>query len=78
MHFRAQSAEKVKLELENLSIKDVEVPKNMTHLLQHLDLTTNRVVKKMKQREFSDYFTNCITEVSPAGSKQGVTAIKVD
>ena len=31
--FKAQSTEKVKLE-EHLNIKDVEVPKNMTHLLQ--------------------------------------------
>ena len=61
--FKAQSIEKVKLELEHLNIKDVEVPKNMTHLLQPLDLTTNGVVKKMEQREFRDYFTNCIIEV---------------
>ena len=43
--FKTQSTEKVKLELEDLNIKDVEVPKNMTHLLQPLDLTTNGVVK---------------------------------
>ena len=54
----AQSTEKVKLELEHLKIKDQQ---SMTQLLQTLDLTTNRVVKNMKQREFSNYFTNCIT-----------------
>ena len=42
--FKAQSTEKVKLELEHLNIKDVEVPKNTTHLFQPLDLTTNGVV----------------------------------
>ena len=35
--FKAQSREKVKMELEHLNIKDVEVPKNMIHLLQLLD-----------------------------------------
>ena len=36
--FKAQSTQKIKLELEHLNIKVVEVPKNMTHLLQPLDL----------------------------------------
>ena len=61
-----------------MNIKDIEVPKNMTHLLQPLDLTTNGVVKKMEQREFSDYFTNCITEALQADTKRDVTTIKVD
>ena len=61
-----------------MNIKDIEVPKNMTHLLQPLDLTTNGVVKKMEQREFSDYFTNCITETLQADTKRDVTTIKVD
>ena len=76
--FRAQSTEKVKLELENLNIKDVEVPKNITYLLQPLDLTTNEVVKKMEQRPFNDYFTNCITEALLADPKRNATTIKVD
>ena len=76
--FKDQSTEKVKLELEHLNIKDVKVPKNMTHLLQPLDLTTNGVVKKMEQREFSDYFTNCITEAFLADPKRDITTIKVD
>ena len=50
----------------------------MTHLLQTLDLTTNRVVKKMEQCEFSDYFTNCITKALLADPKHDVTTIKVD
>ena len=76
--FKAQSTEKIKLDLEHLNIKDVEVPKNMTHLLQPLDLTTNGVVKKMEQREFSDYFTNCIYEILLADPKRDVTTLKVD
>jgi hypothetical protein len=76
--FKAQSTEAVKLELENLNIKDVQVPKNMTHLLQPLDLTTNGVVKKMEQREFSNYFTTCITEAMLADPNRDVASIKVD
>ena len=61
-----------------MNIKDVEVPKNITYLLQPLDLTTNEVVKKMEQRPFNDYFTNCITEALLADPKRNVTTIKVD
>ena len=75
---KAKSTEKVKLELEHLNIKDVEEPKNITHLLQPLELSRNGVVKKMEQREFSDYFTNCITEALLADPNRDVTIIKVD
>ena len=76
--FQTQSTEKVKLELEDLNIKAVEAPKNMTHLSQSFDLATNRVVKKMEQREFSDYFADCITEALMAHPKRDFTTIKVD
>ncbi|PFX26609.1 hypothetical protein AWC38_SpisGene8728 [Stylophora pistillata] len=56
--FKAQSTEKVSSELERLNINVVALPKNMTHLLQPLDLTTNASVKKMEKRGFSDYFTS--------------------
>ena len=75
---KAKLTEKVKLELEHLNIKDVKEPKNITHLLQPLELSTNGVVKEMEQREFSDYFTNCITEALLADPKRDVTTIKVD
>ena len=61
-----------------MNFKDVEVPKNITYLFQPLDLTTNRVVKKIEQREFSNYFTNCITEALLTDPKQDVTTIKLD
>ena len=76
--FKAHSTEKVELELEHLNMKDVAVPKNMTHLLQTLDLTTNGVVKKMDQRECSDYFTRCITGALLANPKRDVATMKVD
>ena len=61
-----------------MNIKDVKVPKNMKHLLHPLDLTTSGVVKKMAQREFSVYFTNCITEALLADPKRDVITIKVN
>ena len=61
-----------------MNIKEVEIPKNMIHLLQPLDLTTNGVVKKMKQRKFNDYFTNSITKALLTIPKRDVTTIKVD
>ena len=76
--FKAQSTEKFKLELEHLNIMDVEVPKNMTHFFRPLDLTINGIVKKMERREFSDSFTNCITEALLADPKRNVTTIKLD
>ena len=75
--FKAQSTETVKLVLENLNIKDVQVPKNITRLLQPIDLTTNGLVKKMGQREFSNYFTTCITDTMLKDPKRDVTTIKV-
>ena len=39
--FKAQTTEKFKLEPEHLRIKDVKVPKSMTHLFQPLDLQTD-------------------------------------
>ena len=75
--FIAQSTKKVKLDLEHLNIKDIEVPRNMAQLLQPLNLT-NGIVKKMEQRKFGDYFPNCITEALLADPKWDVTSTKVD
>ena len=61
-----------------MNIKDDEVPKNMIRLPQTLDLTANGVIKKIEQCEFSDYFTNCITEALLPDPKRDVTTIKVD
>ena len=54
------------------------VPKNMTHLLQPLDLSTNGAVKKMEKRAFSEYFTSCITEEMLRDPGKDVTTIEVD
>ena len=65
-------------ELEKLSIKVVTVPKNMTHLLQPLDLTTNAPVKKMKKNGFSYNFTSTITETLDKDPYRDVATIEVD
>ena len=54
------------------------VPKNMTHLLQPLDLTTNGSVNKMEKKCFSKYFTNAITKEILCDPKREVTTIEVD
>ena len=54
------------------------VPKNMTHLLQPLNLTTNASVKKMEKKCLSEYFTNAITKEMLRAPKRDVTKIEVD
>lgn len=45
--FKAQAADLVNAKLDELDIERVMLPKNMTHLLQHLDLAPNGTMKKM-------------------------------
>ena len=54
------------------------VPKNMTHLLQPLDLTANASVRKMEKKCFSEYFKNAITKEMLRDPKRDVTTIEVD
>ena len=54
------------------------VPKNMTHLLEPLDLTTNASVKKMEKKCFSEYFTNAITKEMLRDPKRDKTTIEID
>ena len=72
------STDKVLSELERQNINVVAVPKNMNHLLQPLDLTTNASVKKMEKRGFSDYFTSTITETLEKDPQRDVTTVEVD
>ena len=60
--FKAQSTPEVMDTLSSYVKEAVMVPKNMTHLLQPLDLTTNASFKKYEKRVFSEYFTSCIME----------------
>ena len=76
--FRAQSTDKVIHELEKLNVKVVTVPKNMTHLLQPLELATNTSVKKIEKCGFNEYFTSTITETLEKDPHRDVATIKVD
>ena len=76
--FKAQSTDKVLSELKRLNINVFALPKNMTHLLQPLDLTTNSSVKKIEKRGFSDYFTSTITETLEKDPHRDVTTIEVE
>ena len=54
------------------------VPKNMTHLLQPLDVTTNGTIKKIEKKEFSNYITSIITNEMLIDSSCDVATIKID
>ena len=51
--FKAQYTTKVEDTLAGYGIETVMVPKNMTHLLQPLDLTANGSLKKFEKKTFS-------------------------
>ena len=76
--FKDQSTPKVMDILSSYGVESVMVPRNMTHLLQPLDLTTNASFKKNKNRAFSEYFTFCIMEALKIDPDRDVTSIEVD
>ena len=69
----------MKEKLQILDIAEAKVPKNMTHLLQPLDLTANGTAQKIEKREFSSYFTKRIMQAMlKDGRTIDVTTIDVD
>ena len=76
--FKRQNTEKVMERLEELNIVTVLVPKNLTHLLQPLDITTNGKIKKLERAAFSDYLTSVIMEHLLENPGADVTKIEVD
>ena len=76
--FRGQQSQPITDALEDYSLVTVMVPKNLTHLLQPLDLTTNGSFKKMERAAFRDYFTNTIMKELESDPEKDVTTIKVD
>ena len=76
--FKAQSTANVSDVLSKHGIESVMVPKNMTHLLQPLDLTKNASLKKIEKRTFSKYFSSSIMEALKQNPTRDVTTIKVD
>ena len=76
--FKGQQSQVITDALDNYNLVTVMVPKNLTHLLQPLDLTTNGSFKKMEKAAFRDYFTNMITRELKIDPEKDVTTIKVD
>ena len=54
------------------------VPKDMTNLLQPLDLTTNASLKKTDKIAFSKYFSSSIIEALKKDPIRDVATIKVE
>ena len=75
--FKAQSTQKLKDALATHNIELVMVPKNMTHLLQPLDLTTNASFKKFEKRAFTKYFTSCIMKALEIDPDRDVPSVEV-
>ena len=76
--FKGQQSQVITAALNNYNLVTVMVPKNLTHLLQPLDLTTNSSFKKMEKVAFRDYFTNTITRELEIDPEKDVTTIKVN
>ena len=58
--FKGQLTDGVKKKLQSLSIEMVQVPANMTHFFQPLDLTVNRVAKQHTRTSFVKYYSDCV------------------
>ena len=52
--------------------------KNMTHLFQPLDLTTNSSLKKIEKRAFSKYLSSSIYGSTETDPTRDVTIIQID
>ena len=76
--FTGQNTDAVMNRLSELNILIVNVPKNLTHLLQPLDLTTNATFKKIERKESSNYFTSAILKELIKDPNLDVTTISVD
>ena len=64
--------------LAELGVVVVVVNKNMTHLLQPLDVTTNGTIKKIEKKEFSNYIASIITQQMLIDSSRDITTLKID
>ena len=76
--FTGQNTDAVNNRLFELNIFTVNVPKNLTHLLQLLDLTTNAAFKNIERKEFSNHFTLTILKELIKDPNLDVMTISVD
>ena len=65
--FKAQATALDNAKLDELSIERDMVPKNMTHLLQPVDLATDNAMKQMENRAFSEYFRDLGKDITTIG-----------
>ena len=76
--FKAQGTDRTCKTLEELNAISVITPKNLTHLLQPLDLSTNRSFKNFEMKAFSNYFTETKTAAMLQEPDRDITSIEVD
>ncbi|KAI6659576.1 hypothetical protein LOD99_14499 [Oopsacas minuta] len=76
--FKAQGTDGTCKTLEELNAITVMTPKNLTHLLQSLDLSRNRSFKHFEKKAFSNYFTETITAAMLQEPDRDITTIDVD
>ena len=74
--FKGQMTPTIKSELESLNMELVDVPANMTHFFQPLDLTVNGLVKKFMRKQFITYYSSEIKRQIDGG--KAIDDIDVD
>ena len=74
--FKGQITDAVKEKLHLLSIEMVQVPANMTHFFQPLDLTVNQAAKQHMSKSFVTYYSDCVSKQLEAG--KNLEDIEVD
>ena len=65
--FKGQYTDKVNHLFENLNIKVVYVPANMTHFFQPLDLTVNGSAKNFMKKKFVTWYAKEVKKQMEAG-----------
>ena len=62
-HFKGQLTERVTSALEENNVHSVLIPAAYTRLLQPMDISVNKVVKSFLRRNFSEWYTDKLTEL---------------
>ena len=76
--FKGKETPRVQERLAELGVVATIAPKDMTHLLQPLDVTTNGNVKKIEKKELSNYIISIITKEMLIDSSRDVMTIRID
>jgi len=61
-HFKGQMTDRVTKELEENNIHSVLIPANCTGYLQPMDISVNKVVKSFLRAEFSEWYSDELSE----------------